>query len=241
MNLLILAAILLVMAVAGFVVARILMKNMGLRRGNALMIIGLSDSGKTCLFYKLKDGKVARTQTSVKENYGKFVPKLIQGMEKEIEVVDIPGHSRVRQQLMNQYLPITKKIIYVLDASDFNASTNAEFLYDILTNRKLIDQYKPASLTIICNKADIAFYVKNHMKRELEKELTTIHNTKKHQHQSIDEDATTAPYPLMESKEFSFESWSTFRNIPINFEFCSVTKENDETFIKVMETVVSDL
>nr|CAG4717908.1 unnamed protein product [Naegleria fowleri] len=235
-------AILLAVCVIGLLLARFLFKTVGLRRGNALMVIGLSDSGKTCLFYKLKDGKVVNTHTSVKENYGKFVPKLIQGIpEKEIEVVDIPGHSRVRQQLINQYLPITKKIVYVLDASDFNASTNAEFLYDILTNRKLIDQYKPASFTIICNKADIAFYVKNHMKRELERELTTIHNTKKHQHQSIDEDVNIAPYPLMESKEFSFENWSAFRNIPINFEFCSVTKEKDETFIKMMENVVSDL
>ncbi len=96
------------------------------KRGNALMIIGLSQSGKTCLFFKLKDGKLVQSHTSVKENYAKFTPKLLGNSEKEIEVIDIPGYSRVRQQLINQYLPITKKIVYVLDASEFDCAGNAE-------------------------------------------------------------------------------------------------------------------
>lgn len=119
---------------------------------------------------------------------------------------------------------------------------DVRYLYDLFTNRKLIEQFKPVSVTIICNKADLAFFVKNQMKRDLEKELTSIHRTKQHQHQSIDEDTTTAPLPLIEdNREFSFENWSSFRDIPISFEFCSVTREKDEVFDKVMETTLSDL
>jgi len=95
------------------------------KRGNALMLLGLTNSGKTTLFFKLKDGKLANTHTSVKENFAKFIPK-VGSVEKEVEVVDIPGHSRVRQQLLNQYLPITKKIVYLLDASDFDCRANSE-------------------------------------------------------------------------------------------------------------------
>ena len=110
-------------------IAFIFLKGKSTKKGNALMITGLCQSGKTCLFFKLKDGKIVQSHTSVKENYAKFVPKIKFGnksFDKEIEVVDIPGSTRVRKQLINEYLPITKQLIYVLDSSELDISANAE-------------------------------------------------------------------------------------------------------------------
>ncbi|KAL9650799.1 hypothetical protein ABK040_001849 [Willaertia magna] len=220
------ASIFVIVLAAIFVYLKLFTQQIKPRTAN--LIVGLPNSGKTTFFYKLKDDKVVNTHTSVKENTATFVPKINPEKKSAIELIDIPGHSRVRLQLINQYLPITKNVIYFLDASEFEAGPNAEFLYDLMTNYKFVEEFKPKQLFIALNKSDIALFVKNHIKRELEKELTTIHQTKQHLHQSLGDtstgDETNKNLLLLDSQkeDFTFEKWSTLRGIPITIEFCSV-------------------
>jgi len=104
---------------------------------------------------------------------------------KPVHVVDFPGHQRLRSQLTT-FLPITRGIIFVIDAVEFKAdlTNNAQYeplLVNRLTrwNRYLFDLFVDKTVNkqkipflIVCNKSEIiTAKPKEIVQKDLEKEM----------------------------------------------------------------------
>ncbi|KAF8408249.1 hypothetical protein HHK36_007397 [Tetracentron sinense] len=147
-------------------------------QSNTIVLAGLSASGKTVLFYQLRDGSSHQgTVTSMDPNEGSFVlhsESTKKGKIKPVHVVDVPGHSRLRPKL-DEYLPQAAGLVFVVDAVEFlsNCRAAAEYLYDILTKASVVKRKIP--LLILCNKTDkVTAHTKEFIRKQLEKEIDKL-------------------------------------------------------------------
>ncbi|KAA6396819.1 MAG: hypothetical protein EZS28_007649 [Streblomastix strix] len=131
-------------------------------------IVGLNDSGKTALFYLLKEGQKVDTVTSMSENEGVIqLPDNITSNAKQktpcsIIVTDYPGSLRLRSNFFNS--PKFKQfngILFVIDVSTVQNQAHdiAEFLLMILSNTRIGAQNRKKDeiipVIIVCNKIDL--------------------------------------------------------------------------------------
>ncbi|KAJ4970027.1 hypothetical protein NE237_003126 [Protea cynaroides] len=130
------------------------------------------------LLCQLRDGSSHQgTVTSMEPNEGSFVlhsESSKKGKIKPVHVVDVPGHSRLRPKL-DEYLPQTAGLIFVVDAVEFlpNCRAAAEYLYDILTKASVVKKKIP--VLILCNKTDkVTAHSKEFIRKQLEKELDKL-------------------------------------------------------------------
>ncbi|CAM8947227.1 unnamed protein product [Rhodiola kirilowii] len=147
-------------------------------RSNTIILAGLSGSGKTVIFYQLRDGSAHQgTVTSMDPNKGTFVLNSEtekKGKIKPVHVVDVPGHSRLRPKL-DEFLPQAAGVVFVVDGLEFlpNCRAASEYLYDILTKSSLAKKKVP--VFIFCNKMDKASaHSKEFIRKQLEKEIEKL-------------------------------------------------------------------
>ncbi|XXG39267.1 hypothetical protein AAC387_Pa01g0272 [Persea americana] len=151
-------------------------------KSSTIVLAGLSGSGKTILFYQLRDGTTHQgTVTSMEPNEGSFVlhsESEKPGKIKPVHIIDVPGHSRLRPKL-DEFLPQACGIIFVVDALDFlpNCRAAAEYLYDILTKATVVKRKIP--VLIVCNKTDkVSAHSKDFIRKQLEKEVDKLRATR---------------------------------------------------------------
>ncbi|GAV61008.1 SRPRB domain-containing protein, partial [Cephalotus follicularis] len=148
-------------------------------KSNTILLTGLSGSGKTVLFYQLRDGSSHQgTVTSMEPNEDTFVlhseVTKQKGKIMPVHVVDVAGHSRLRLKL-DEFLPQAAGIVFVVDALEFlpNCRAASEYLYDILT--KAIVVKKKIPVLICCNKTDkVTAHTKEFIRKQLEKEIDKL-------------------------------------------------------------------
>lgn len=157
-----------------FLIVRLLKR----RSSNTVVLTGLSGSGKTILFYQLRDGSSHQgTVTSMEPNEGTFLlhsEMTKKGKVKPVHIVDVPGHSRLRPKL-DEFLPQAAGIVFVVDAVEFlpNVRAASEYLYDILTKASVVKRKIP--LLLLCNKVDkVTAHTKDFIKKQLEKEIDKL-------------------------------------------------------------------
>ncbi|CAN6454424.1 unnamed protein product [Victoria cruziana] len=145
---------------------------------NTIVLAGLSGSGKTVIFYQLRDGSSHQgTVTSMDQNEGTFILHSEadkKGKIKPVHIVDVPGHSRLRPKL-DEFLPEAAGVIFIIDALDFlpNIQAVAEYLYDILTKACIVKKKTPVMM--VCNKADkVTAHSKEFIRKQLERELDKL-------------------------------------------------------------------
>lgn len=119
------------------------------KKRDAVVIVGPLAVGKTVLAYKLCHDKIVTTVTSMKPS--SLVLRAGEG-KKGTTVIDFPGHPRLRPQLMADYLPRAKKIVFVLDSTNARLREAAELLYDLFTD-PVVEKNAPPIL-IACSKID---------------------------------------------------------------------------------------
>ncbi|XP_065876658.1 uncharacterized protein [Euphorbia lathyris] len=148
------------------------------RKSNTIVLTGLSGSGKTILFYQLRDGSPHQgTVTSMEPNEGTFIlhsESSKKGKVKPVYLVDVPGHSRLRLKL-DEFLPQAAGIVFVVDALEFlpNLRGVSEYLYDILTKATVVKRKVP--VLICCNKTDkVTAHSKEFIRKQLEKEVDKL-------------------------------------------------------------------
>ncbi|XP_047957760.1 signal recognition particle receptor subunit beta-like isoform X2 [Salvia hispanica] len=145
------------------------------RSANTILLTGLSGSGKTVLFYQLRDGFSHRDSvTSTKPNEGRFLLHSEANKKGRIHVVDVPGHSRLVAKL-DEFLSQAAGIIFVVDSVEFlpHLRVASEYLYDILTNASVVKGKTP--LLLLCNKMDkITAHSTDFIRRQLEKEINKL-------------------------------------------------------------------
>ncbi|KAL0408598.1 UNVERIFIED_CONTAM: hypothetical protein Sradi_1794200 [Sesamum radiatum] len=133
------------------------------KSSDTIVLTGLSGSGKTVLYYQLRDGSShLGTVTSMEPNEGTFVLQSEttkqKGKIKPVHIVDVPGHSRLRPKL-DEFLPQAAGIVFVVDAVEFlpNVRAASEYLYDILTKASVVKKKIP--LLLLCNKVDKSLHI----------------------------------------------------------------------------------
>ncbi|XP_045819198.1 signal recognition particle receptor subunit beta-like [Trifolium pratense] len=178
-------------------------------KSNTIVLTGLSGSGKTVLFYQLRDGSTHQgTVTSMEPNEDTFIlngEKTKKGKIKPVRIVDVPGHSRLRPKL-DEYLPQATGVVFVVDALDFlpNCRAASEYLYDLLTKGSVVRKKIP--LLILCNKTDkVTAHTKEFIRRQLEKEIDKLRSSRS----AVSEADVTNEFSLGVSGEpFSFTQCS---------------------------------
>lgn len=148
------------------------------KKSTTIVVAGLSGSGKTVLFYQLRDGSSHQgTVTSMEPNEDTFVlhsESAKKGKIKPVHLVDVPGHSRLRPKL-DEFLPQAAGIVFVVDALEFlpNCPAASEYLYDILTNSTVVKKKIP--VLICCNKTDkVTAHTKEFIRKQMEKEIDKL-------------------------------------------------------------------
>eukprot|EP01132_Coremiostelium_polycephalum_P000566 gene566-711_t len=101
-------------------------KSKKIKRGNNILILGLSNSGKTSLFVKLTTGKNITTHSSINPNRGTFQ---IRESKKKLPIIDIPGNEKIKFTLP-EFLQNAGCIIYVIDTTTFNEQSTVEAQYN---------------------------------------------------------------------------------------------------------------
>jgi len=151
-------------------------------RPNTIVLSGLSGSGKTTIYYQLRDGSSHQgTVTSMEENSDTFVLHSEQERKdkvKHVHIIDVPGHARLKPKL-DEVLPKAAAVVFVVDAQDFLSSMQAaaEYLYDILTKATVVKKKVP--VLIFCNKTDkVTAHSKEFIKKQLEKELNKLRESR---------------------------------------------------------------
>lgn len=173
------SAVLLVTLFLLLVAARLVSKK---RKLDTILLVGLSGSGKTALFYQFRDGSSHKgTVTSMEANVDRFVlhsEAAKQGKGKPVRLIDVPGHMKLRAKL-DDFLTEAGGIIFLVDAADFmpNVRANSEYLYDILS-RAWVVKYKIPVL-VVANKMDkVTAHSTDFIRKQLEKEIDKLRVTR---------------------------------------------------------------
>ncbi|ORX82825.1 P-loop containing nucleoside triphosphate hydrolase protein [Anaeromyces robustus] len=187
---------------------------------DTFIITGICDSGKTSLFLKLRNDKTRETHTSIAENEGRF-PLAGEDEEKIFHVIDFPGHYKLRYKYQD-FTPITKGVIFVVDSSTFtrNEREVSEYLYEILANKHI--QENEISVLIVCNKQDYLIALpKERIKTSLENEINNLRSTRAAGVEEQDED-NVDDFLGYENESFKFEHIPN----PITFVECELKTGN---------------
>lgn len=154
-------------------------------REKTVLIVGPCNSGKTALWLQLLQGRQGLgTVASMEPNEAPLDLATFKGPAScratTVQLVDVPGHPRVRQAF-ERYASRVCGIIFVVDALDFLPHTAAtgEQLYEILTCRQLLCHRK-LPLLLAANKADhgAKAHSPDFVRRRLERELDTLSSTR---------------------------------------------------------------
>ena len=79
--------------------------------GRDILICGACDSGKTTLLSQLVVGKPVKTYTSMVHN---VFPWEVQG-KPSLNLVDVPGHERIRGGVVEQFSRSARGIVHMVD------------------------------------------------------------------------------------------------------------------------------
>ncbi|KAK8757194.1 signal recognition particle receptor beta [Amblyomma americanum] len=186
----------------------------------AVLIVGLSDSGKTLLFSQLVARKKVGTYTSIKENKASYdVPK-----KGPLSLIDLPGNDRMRARFLDQFKGVARALVFVVDSMNFPREVRdvAEFLYNLLCD-PVISQHCPPVM-IVCNKQDQTMAKSSKVIQSLlEKEMNVLRTTQVSALESTEGQANNNTFLGKRGKDFQFaDVW------PIAVDFLEFSAEEPQ-------------
>ncbi|XP_043115380.1 signal recognition particle receptor subunit beta [Puntigrus tetrazona] len=190
---------------------------------NAVLLLGLCDSGKTLLFTRLLLGRFVRTQTSITESSATYKSKHDRGGSWTL--IDVPGHESLRVQIVEKYKAVARAVVFVVDSSIFQKDVRdvAEFLYSILTDSTVAKN--APTLVVACNKQDITMAKSAKIiQQQLEKEMNTLRLTRSAALSSQDGAVGGSVYLGKKGKDFEFSQLSS----RVEFVECSARGNKGE-------------
>ncbi|XP_055942113.1 signal recognition particle receptor subunit beta-like [Argiope bruennichi] len=209
-----------VVAIAAVLITMVIfliLRRKSVSRRNVL-VTGLSDAGKTLLFSRLVSSKNVITYTSMKENIAIYrVDK-----KRTVTLVDIPGNDRLRDKYIEQFLGLTRGIIFVVDSFNFQKEIRdvAGFLFRLLQEPVIHANKVPFLIT--CNKQDHAVSKSAKViQSQLEKELNTLRVTQAGRLESISASGDRV-FVGNKGKDFQF---SDLKAVKVDFVECSALED----------------
>lgn len=200
------------------------------RLGRDVLICGVCDSGKTTLLSQLISGKVVQTYTSMTHNKMTFPVE----NKVSLELVDVPGHERVRGQILDTFSASTRALVFMVDSNTVSKQIRdvAECLHSILA-QKIISKNSPP-LLILCNKqdADLAKGC-SAVQNLLEKEIEKVRMTRSNQLAGIEGEDSGVIFIGKEGKAFEF------KDLPAEVQFEESSAVDLETLEGVKNWICS--
>eukprot|EP01083_Nonionella_stella_P017876 50057_1 len=111
-----------------------------------VLLLGLSNSGKTTLLYALKTGEAPKTVPTIGFNI-----ETVNHNGMELNMWDVGGQDKLRD-LWRHYYPGTDVIMFVVDAADHKLMDTAKEELHLLLNEKELEN---AAIAVIANKQDL--------------------------------------------------------------------------------------
>jgi len=198
--------------------------------GRDVLICGVCDSGKTTLLSQLVVGKPVETYTSMVHN---VFPLAVQG-KPSLNLVDVPGHERIRGGVVEQFSKSARAIVYMVDSNTVTKQVRdvAEYLHSILANTTVNKNSPP--LMVMCNKQDGGLAkTAQSIQTLLEKELEKVRVTSSHQLEGLEGETSSAVFLGREGKNFEF------KDLPCNVTFVEGTSTDLDSLMEVKEWLVS--
>lgn len=188
--------------------------------GRGILLCGSCDAGKTTLLGQLLQGKPLETYTSMKENSGVLS---LEG-KKPVNIVDVPGHERIRDQILAKYSGSARGIVYVVDSAAIAKQIRdvTEFLFSILSN-PTIHSARPR-VVVACNKQDVGL-VKGAkvIQSLLEKEINALRASRSNRLEGLDGESVDSVYLGKQGKDF------TFADLGMKVEFIEISAQQSDT------------
>lgn len=100
-----------------------------------VLLTGLCEAGKTVTFSQLLFNELRETFTSISENSANYS---IDESGKDMQVIDVPGHERLRNRFVDQYKRTAKGIIYVVDSVTVQKDVRDVAEYDQISTHFVI-------------------------------------------------------------------------------------------------------
>lgn len=176
----------------------------GKKKGSTVVIAGPPNSGKTTLFYQLKDGSLHNgVVASMGENNATVELRPARGGPKTAQLLDIPGHHSMRHRLEDA-LKDAAAVVFLVDAVEVtpHRTEAADTLYEVLTHPSV--QRVRTPILIACNKMDLEMeaHTVDFIRKTLEKQLDAMRKTRT---AAIGKEAGAAPVLGAADKPFSLQ------------------------------------
>eukprot|EP00929_Paragymnodinium_shiwhaense_P101614 TRINITY_DN64758_c0_g3_i1.p1 TRINITY_DN64758_c0_g3~~TRINITY_DN64758_c0_g3_i1.p1 ORF type:complete len:310 (+),score=78.45 TRINITY_DN64758_c0_g3_i1:65-931(+) len=190
--------------------------------GNKVLLFGQNNSGKTALFFKMRDPQEqVNTVSSLLPNSDtlRLSPSPDVEPMAPVEVVDYPGHRRMRGKAFD-IVPDGRCIIYMIDSEDKPKMKDAaENLYELMTNRDLCELHTPILLAL--NKIDsVSARTQKFIIDEIEREIETMRHSRS---VALEGEDQVDSYLGVEGEKFKL-----LEHAPCPFEVCRVSVKKNE-------------
>ncbi|KAL7283595.1 hypothetical protein ACG7TL_003030 [Trametes sanguinea] len=169
-------------------VSVLLARRKSAKKGDAVILAGYADAGKTAILTTLAYQQTLPTHASMQTNAALVA---LPSSRKAIRVIDVPGHPRIRGQFQ-EHMSEAKALAFVVDSSTVsrNGAAVAEHLHMIMhALTSLPPSRETPSLLIIAHKCDLLKgtatasaeqlainRVRSILERELEKRRVSLTN-----------------------------------------------------------------
>eukprot|EP01120_Amphizonella_sp_Union-15-10_P016149 TRINITY_DN8428_c0_g1_i1.p1 TRINITY_DN8428_c0_g1~~TRINITY_DN8428_c0_g1_i1.p1 ORF type:complete len:273 (-),score=34.70 TRINITY_DN8428_c0_g1_i1:32-850(-) len=205
-------------------------------RGNTILLLGLSDSGKTSLFLKFRLGKLRNTVTSMTVNEDTFFVHSERKAKQPIHFVDFPGFDRLRGESSYQkFLSQASAIIFMIDSVEFRSQKGSigEFIYGLFVNPTVRKRKIP--FLIACNKSELVNAVDvATIKNQIESELNQVRQTQASKPKGQGAEQTEEIFLGVEGTQFKFEQLPN----KIQFVECDVVNDNLKPILAFIRKII---
>ncbi|KIY97082.1 hypothetical protein MNEG_10881 [Monoraphidium neglectum] len=164
----------------GFILLLLVLGPRGKKRGSTVVLTGPPNSGKTTLFFQLKDGSLHNgVVASMGDNAATVALRPARGAPKTAQLLDVPGHHSARHHL-EAVLKDAAAIVFLVDAVEVtpHRTEAADMLYEVLTHSAVHRSRTP--LLIACNKMDLEMeaHSVDFIRKTLERQLDAMRKTR---------------------------------------------------------------
>jgi len=214
----------LVAIVVVFVTILLLLRQRSQNKRQGILLLGICDSGKTLIFSRLIHQQFNTTFTSIKPNAADYS---VSAKNKKLKIVDLPGHERIRGQLLDEFKSMARGIVFVVDSGTLQREIKevAEYLYTLLSDKTIASNAPP--ILILCNKQDLTFSKgAKIIRKQLEKEMNTLRITRAAALQGTEDTGNNNSFLGKQDKDFDF---ADLKPLKVDFAECSALGESDNT------------
>ncbi|KAI8463278.1 MAG: signal recognition particle receptor beta subunit-domain-containing protein [Monoraphidium minutum] len=190
-------------AVLGLLLLLSILGRSGKKRGSTVVLAGPPNSGKTTLFFQLKDGDLHNgVVASMGENAAAVTLRPPRGGRRTAQLLDVPGHHSMRHRLEGA-LGDAAAVVFLVDAVEVtpHRTESADMLYEVLAHPAV--QRNRTPVLIAANKMDLEMeaHSVDFIRKTLERQLDAMRKTRT---AAIGKDGAGAPALGAPDKPFSF-------------------------------------